>query len=85
MLPHKIIDWTVLKWRAADQQKQLSPKNPAQLNAQFERAGPACILVATGTYLKEKIDAFRKAVYADSVHLYYRSVNLVGSGSMSMS
>ncbi|MFV5503810.1 hypothetical protein [Acinetobacter sp. 226] len=87
MLPHKMIDWTVLKWRAADQQKQFSPKNPAQPNAQFERTGSACILVATGTYLKEKIDAFRKAVYADSVHLHlhYRSVNLVGSGSMSMS
>ena len=55
MLPHKMIDWTVLKWRAADQPKQFSPKNPTQLNAQFERNGPACILVATGTYLKEKL------------------------------
>ena len=82
MLHQKMIGWTVRKWRDADQPKQLQLNHLAQRTTQVEVGELVWISVATAAPLQAKIDAFKKAVFADGMHqrLRQRAANIVGSG-----
>ena len=82
MLYQKMIGWTVLKWRDADQSKQLQLNHLAQRTTHVEVGELVWISVATAAPLQAKIDAFKKAVFADGMHqrLRQRAANIVGSG-----
>ncbi|MCU4450250.1 hypothetical protein Q8G42_11145 [Acinetobacter lwoffii] len=81
MLHQKMIDWTVLKWRGAHQEKQLALNHLAQRITHVE-VGDVWISVATAAPLQAKIDAFKKAVFVDGMHqrLRQRAANIVDSG-----
>ena len=82
MLHQKMIGWTVPACRDADQQKMLPLNNLAQFIARLEGNDPAWISVENAAPLQAKIDAFKKAVFADGMHqrLRQRAANIVGSG-----
>ncbi|MEQ1448324.1 hypothetical protein ABLT96_00735 [Acinetobacter lwoffii] len=82
MLYQKMIGWAVLKWRDADQPKQLQLNHLAQRTTHVEVGELVWISVATAAPLQAKIDAFKKAVFADGMHqrLRQRAANIVGSG-----
>ena len=83
MLHQKMIGWTVPACRDADQQKMLPLNNLAQFIARLEGNEPAWISVRTAAYLiQTKIDAFKKAVFAEGMHqrLRHRAANIVDSG-----
>ena len=82
MLHQKMIGWTVLKWRDADQSKQLQLNHLAQRTTHVEVGELVWISVATAAPLQAKIDAFKKAVFVDGMHqrLRQRAANIVDSG-----
>ncbi|MCO8096290.1 hypothetical protein NI462_03680 [Acinetobacter lwoffii] len=82
MLYQKMIGWTVPACRDADQQKMLPLNNLAQFIARLEGNEPVWISVATAAPLQAKIDAFKKAVFADGMHqrLRHRAANIVDIG-----
>lgn len=82
MLHQKMIGWTVLKWRDADQSKQLQLNHLAQRTTHVEVGELVWISVATTAHLRAKIDAFKKAVFAEGMHqrLRHRAANIVDSG-----
>lgn len=83
MLHQKMIGWTVRKWRDADQPKQLQLNHLAQRTTHVEVGELVWISVRTAAYLiQTKIDAFKKAVFAEGMHqrLRQRAVNIVDSG-----
>lgn len=61
MLHQKMIGWTVLKWRDADQSKQLQLNHLAQRTTHVEVGELVWISVATAAHLRAKIDAFKKS------------------------
>ena len=82
MLHQKMIGWTVLKWRDADQSKQLQLNHLAQCITHVEVGELVWISVATATPVQAKNDAFKKAVFADGMYqrLRHRAANIVDSG-----
>ena len=82
MLHQKMIGWTVLKWRDADQSKQLQLNHLAQRITHVEVGELVWILVAIAAPLQAKIDAFKKAVFAEGMHqrLRHRAANIFNSG-----
>lgn len=82
MLHQKMIGWTVPKWRDADQEKQLALNHLAQRITHVEVGELVWISVATAAPLQAKIDAFKKAVFADGMYqrLRHRAANIVDSG-----
>ena len=82
MLHQKMIGWTVLKWRDADQSKQLQLNHLAQRTTHVEVGELVWISVATAAPLQAKNDAFKKAVFADGMYqrLRQRAANIVDSG-----
>ncbi|MCO8093674.1 hypothetical protein [Acinetobacter lwoffii] len=82
MLHQKMIGWTVRKWRDAHQEKQLALNHLAQRITHVEVGELVWISVATAAPLQAKIDAFKKAVFADGMYqrLPHRAANIVDSG-----
>lgn len=82
MLHQKMIGWTVRKWRDVHQEKQLALNHLAQRTTHVEVSELIWISVATAAPLQAKIDAFKKAVFADGMHqrLRQRAANIVDSG-----
>ena len=64
MLHQKMIGWTVLKWRDADQSKQLQLNHLAQRTTHVEVGELVWIPVRTAAYLiQTKIDVFKKLYF----------------------
>jgi len=82
MLHQKMIGWTVPACRDADQPKQLQLNHLAQRTTHVEVGELVWISVATSAPLQAKIDAFKKAVFADGMYqrLRHRAANIVDSG-----
>ena len=82
MLHQKMIGWTVPACRDADQPKQLQLNQLAQRITHVELGELVWIPVANAAPLQAKIDAFKKAVFAEGMHqrLRQRAVNRVDSG-----
>ena len=79
MLHQKMIGWTVLKWRDADQSKQLQLNHLAQRTTHVEVGELVWISVATAAHLRAKIDAFKKTVFRTvCIRGCQRSVTAVG-------